>query len=422
MKYEGFVAVAPPADRVAQRLQAALLWVLAFFLFSLPLVEAPKNIAAVAYLLVWAAHAVRTRSVGGRWNRYDTVFAVMLASAAASSLAGYAGDIAGVMRVFLVGWAISRSPLEVRASRVLPLAACIGLVLAILIGAVPFLTGANSFLELPSVGHANQSALYIAIMAPAIFGWWLQGAGGVRSGGMQAWLGFGATLCCAALLAGGSRAAAGAAALAGLAIAVAIVLAGGQGRRAVRFLGRAAAVLAGLAVLVAALGAWAPNLSDKKLTADGLLKMESTGTRIRHWHLAMEGWRQHPWLGGGPDSFGQLKVDDVCRWRAQRGEGCDRDLYLQQVHAHSVYAATLAERGVVGVLALALLLSVWTASLLRSRKDAAASWLWPASAASLFLVLVGGTFNTTLRVEHGSLALVWFGLWIAAHARVRSAK
>jgi hypothetical protein len=418
MKYEGFAAVAPPADRIALRLEGTLLWLLAFFLFGLPLVEAPKNIAAGAYLLVWAAHAIRTRSVGGPWNRYDTVFAAVLASAIASSLAGYAGDIAGVVRVFLVGWAIPRSPLQSRASRVLPLAACAGVVLAILIGAVPFLTGAHSFLELPSVGHANQSALYIAIMTAAIFGWWLQGAHGGRSGAMQVWLGFGATLCCAALLAGGSRAAAAAAALAAAAVATGVLLAG-ERARAMRLLGRAAAIVAALAVLVAALGVLAPHLSDKKLTVDGLLKMESTGTRIRHWNLAVEGWRQHPWLGSGPDSFGQLKIDDVCRWRAQRGEECNRDRYLQQVHAHSVYAATLSERGLVGVLALGMLLSVWAASVWRSRSGAASSWLWPASAASLFIVLVGGTFNTTLRVEHGSIALVWFGLWIAAHGRRR---
>jgi O-antigen ligase len=167
----------------------------------------------------------------------------------------------------------------------------------------------------------------------------------------------------------------------------------------------------------AALGAWAPDLSDRKLTAQGLLTTASTETRIKHWHLAIEGWRQRPWLGWGPDSFQQLTVEEVCQWRKARGEGCERGLYLQQKHAHSLYAATLAERGIVGAVALLLLLALWGWSLVRSAGSAAQSWLWPASAAGFLIVLVAGTFNTTLRVEHGSLAVVFFGLWIAAHGR-----
>ena len=50
MKYEGTIAVAQPQDRLAAKLETAMLYVLAFFLFTLPLVEAPKNIAAVAYI------------------------------------------------------------------------------------------------------------------------------------------------------------------------------------------------------------------------------------------------------------------------------------------------------------------------------------------------------------------------------------
>lgn len=416
MKYEGTVAVAPPQDRLAARLEQSMLWILAFFLFSLPLVEAPKNVAAGLFILAWLAYAVRTREFGGSWNRYDTVFLATLASAVASGLAGYAGDVSGVFRVFLLGWVISRAPLSPRAERVLPAAACLGVLLAIAIAAVPFLNGTKSFLELPSVGQVNQSALYIAILTACAFGWWLQAAQAGRAGRTRTAMGICATICCAALLAGGSRAAAGAAALAGVLMASAI-LGNGHSQARRKVLGRAALTVAVLAVLVAALGAWAPGLSDRKLTAQGLLRTDSTETRIKHWHLAVEGWREKPWLGWGPEAFQQIKIDDVCRWRAARGEGCDRNLYLQQVHAHSLYAGTLAERGIVGVLTLAALLGVWAWSLLGSVRSASASWLWTASAASFFIVAVAGTFNTTLRVEHGSLALVWFGLWIAACAR-----
>lgn len=403
-------------DGMADKLQRAMLWILAFFVFALPLVEAPKNVAAVAYILVWAAYALRTRDFGGAWNRYDTAFALMLASGVASGLAGFAGDVGGVFRVYLVGWVISRSTLPRDAERLLPLSACAGVVIAILMAAVPMLTGEKTFLELRSVGQVNQSAMYIGIMAAAAFGWWLQCVQSGESPRMRTMLGVSATVCCAALLAAASRAATGGAAVAAVIIAAAVV-GGGQNRIGRKVLVRAGATVAVLAVLVFAIGAMAPNLSDRKLTASGLFKAASTETRIKHWHLAIEGWRQRPWLGWGPESFQKLSVDEVCQWRNAHGEDCDRDLYMPQKHAHSLYAATLAERGLVGMAALLFLLAQWGWSLAASARTAARSWLWPASAAGLMIVMISGTFNTTLRVEHGSLAVALFGLWIAAHAR-----
>jgi hypothetical protein len=77
---------------------------------------------------------------------------------------------------------------------------------------------------------------------------------------------------------------------------------------------------------------------------------------------------------------------------------------------------------VVGVLSLLVLVVAWGASLLRSTATAGVSWLWPASAAGFMVAFIGGTFNTTLRVEHGSIAVLFFGLWIAAHGRAWAAE
>src|SRR5262249_20213339 len=118
---EGTIAVQSPPQQGAARLEAAMLWVLAFFLFSLPLVEAPKNISGVLYLLLWLAYGVRTRDFGGPWNRYDTVFAIFLASALASGLSGFPRDVPSVFRMVLVAWAISRSPASAREPRLLML-------------------------------------------------------------------------------------------------------------------------------------------------------------------------------------------------------------------------------------------------------------------------------------------------------------
>lgn len=405
--------VHPRAAGPSFALSRGLLAILALFLFTLPLVEAPKNVALGLYIAVWAVRAVATRDVGGRWDLFDTAFLAVLASAVLSGLAGYAGDIADVVRVMGFGWLVKRSALTPKEVPVLAGFACLGLAIAITIGAVPFFSGARLYLELPSVGQVNQSALYIAILTAAAFGWWMQGARAYKRGWHRRLPGVFAILFAAAVLVGASRAAILAAGCAAAAITLG-VLGGGIFAYGKRILRQAAIAVAVLLALVAGLTAVAPELSDRKLVPERLLTTYSTASRLQHWRIAVEGWRQRPWIGWGPDSFQRLKIDDVCKWRADRGESCDRSIYTTTKHAHSLYVATLAERGLVGLAALLLLLGAWSYALLRDLRAAPRSRLWVASAAGFLVVVVGGVFNTTLRVEHGSLAVVWLGLWLAA--------
>lgn len=420
MKYESVAAMAADEPQVAMatRLEQVMIVLLAVFVLTLPLVEAPKNIVAGVYLVVWCARAALTRDLGGRWSMVDTAFALMLGSAIVSGLAGYAGDVSGVVRVYLLSWCVSRSGLAERSARPLRVAACVGLLVAIPFGLVPFLLGHKQFLELPSVGQVNQSALYIAILTAAAFGWWLQGGQSGIRGRTRITMGLCATVFCGALLVGASRAAIVACAAAVVVVVYAVRRASHQvaGHHASRphVMRKALLIIAALALLVAGLVAWKPELSDRKLTLDRVASTFSTWHRMQHWRIAYEGWRERPVLGWGPDSFQQIKVDDICAWKTRRGETCERELYTSTKHAHSLYMATLVERGLLGVLALAVFLGVWGWTLARSATSAAHSLLWVGSAAGLVVVVVGGVFNTTLRVEHGSLALLWFGLWVAA--------
>jgi O-antigen ligase len=417
MKYDGAAAVAAPSSaRLEDKLGRALLVLLALFLFVLPIFEAPKNVAAVLFLVVWCARAAVTRDLGGPWNRYDTAFLLVLASATASGLAGYAGDVKGVYSVVLLSWLVSRSPLGQREFRPLALAACLGLLLAIPDAAWNLLRGNKMFFELHSVGQVNQSALYMAVLAPAATGWWFQLARSGERGFARTGFAVSAAVFWGALLISASRAAILGAGVGVLGILGCIAWQTRHGDIR-KLLVRAGVTLAVLVALVASLVAWSPGMSDHKLDPDRIVSTYSVASRMEHWRIAYESWKERPWLGWGPDSFKFFTVDDVCQWRAHRGEGCDRELYARTTHPHNLYLATLSERGVVGACALLLLFGLWAWSLLRNVRTSATAPYWVASASGLAVVVVGGMFNTTMRVEHGVIALGYFALWIAAHAR-----
>lgn len=411
------LSVAAPAGhtRLERKLNQALLVLLGVFLFTLPLVEAPKNIAVGLYLAVWCVRAAVTSDFGGRWDRFDTAFACMLASAMVSAYSGYVTDLSGVGRLLVMAWVVKRTRFTERDARLLLGVACAGLLAGLALGVARLLTTPRSFLELPSVGHANQSALYITILALAGFGWWRQGRRAWPRGWTTRALLASGALFGFALVASASRAAI-IAALAGVVLMLLLVRNRTRPLRTTRVVLGCAFVAGLVGASLYGLGKLAPDLAAGKFSED-LVTPVSVNKRVMHWRLAIEGWRERPLIGFGPDSFQQITVERACEWVAARGEKCNPSDYEESSHAHSLYFATLAERGLLGVLALGILLAAWGHALLRTSRTAVSAPLWVLSAAGFIVVMVGGVFNTTLRVEHGSLALLGLALWLAAGGR-----
>ncbi len=410
--HEGMTGAAPAARGSIERgLQQAQLVLLGLFLFSLPLLEAPKNIAVALYLAVWCLRAGLTGQLGGRWDRFDTAFAAVFASAAASALLGYRDDLSGVFRVVAMAWAVKRSDLPVRHARMLVGITCASTAIGLAVGLKWLVDGERPFLELPSVGHTNQSALYLTILVIAVFGWWRQGPVMWPSAwGRRALLASG-LLFMLALLVSTSRAAM-AAAIAGMVLLALAVRASGRPLRLGRLLGVTVLGIGLLGGLLWGIARFAPEFGEGK--AEHLVTVASGAHRMKHWNLAIEGWRAHPWFGLGPEAFQQLTVEGACAAVTARGEACDPGNYAPATHAHSLYFATLVERGLVGLAALAFLLACWGRSLVRGLPVATTSPWWVLGAASFIVVVIGGLFNTTLRVEHGSLALLGLGLWLGS--------
>jgi O-antigen ligase len=135
------------------------------------------------------------------------------------------------------------------------------------------------------------------------------------------------------------------------------------------------------------------------------------------WRAALVAWQRYPVFGLGPSNFGRADMEHLRRWREEAGKPFDARLYAHFPHAHSLFLNTLAERGLIGALALAAVLIAWVFYLWRYRPLGSASdeeWILWSAAAGAWLVTVGaGLVNTTLHDEHALLAMLFLGLWLS---------
>src|SRR5579871_4850896 len=144
--------------------------------FVLPLWEAPKNILCALYGLLWLINRVRTRDFGGRWDRWDTLIAIWLASGfiVAAGAAIHYSEWRGAMDLVRYGavlWAVKRARYGEPELRWVFLALVASGVVGLAMGYWDVLvTHKRIWLELQSVGQVNHSSVYLAILLGATAG------------------------------------------------------------------------------------------------------------------------------------------------------------------------------------------------------------------------------------------------------------
>jgi O-antigen ligase len=359
----------------------------------LPLYEAPKNIFCLLYLVTWTFNRLRARDAGGPWDTWDTLIAAWIASGfAVAPFAALHGNewhgAADLLRYGSVLWMAKRTRFSERETN-----AVLGaLVASALIGLAQALArlyaGAAPTLQLNSVGHVNHTAIYLAIMLGLCASWLFAGKNRLVAGIASA-----AVLYALFVTASRGAIAAG--------LVMLLVLGAAWWRRERWPLGIAAAAVA-IALLAGILGgAEVVKKQQANMEAGVVLSY-----RDKVWALALETWRAHPWFGVGPDNFEKVaraQVDDP-----------NRSLYP---HPHNLYIGALVERGVVGAAPLAAVLVAWPLWLVRRRPRREASeqeWLlWSAAGGAWMVTALVGVVNTTLNQEHGMLAALLLGLWLA---------
>jgi O-antigen ligase len=141
------------------------------------------------------------------------------------------------------------------------------------------------------------------------------------------------------------------------------------------------------------------------------------------WKAGLEGWQQFPIFGVGINNYKEINEAVLQAWHNIAGTNFDVTLYAFVGHGHSLYMTGLAERGLVGLGTLVMVLLIWIFMLIKLRPNTqhSSSYLWSWGAAlSAWLVTTGvGLVNTTLHHEHGILTCICLGLWLN---RVKSSR
>ena len=384
---------------------------LAFCVF-LPLVEFWKNVAWLAYVLVWLVNRLRTRSIGNYWGWWDTLIMVWIGSAyLAAVYAGLDGrawaKTGDVATHVLLLWLVMRGGYSEKEIRWVLGALVASTVAGLAFGYWGLWNGdaKSGTLQLNSVGHVNHTAIYIAIMlgvcATWLFARWRAWTMGRRAAALSV-----SAFVLASLIVTASRGAIGV----GL-VMVPLLAAAWWPRWRAPFI----ASLATIALVAAAMVGFNAEVVRKQeinAAAQNVLSF-----RDGVWRMGLAAWERFPWFGVGKDNYNLITYDLVRTWRSEAGKDYEASRYVQFPHAHNLLVNTLVERGVVGFTGLAALLLAWLVALVRDRprpQDADLSWIAWGGAASAWFVTVGvGMVNTTLHHEHGLLAVLLLGLWLS---------
>lgn len=389
--------------------EIGLLVALAFFL---PLVEAPKNWAWLAYAAVWLANRIRARDFGGGWDLWDTLIALWIASGyLVAAFAGLDGSewrgATDLARYASILWLVKRGGYPARELRWVLGALVASTVVGLAVGYVRLWSGIgkSGTLQLHSVGHVNHTAIYLAIMlglcASWIFARWKEWRASRR-----ATAGAIAVLVLASLMVTASRGAIG------VGLAMLLVLGAAWWPRWRAPLAASVAAVAVVAAGALALGAEVIRRHESYVAMQNVLSL-----RDGVWRMSLAAWERHPWFGVGMDNYSRITEDLVKAWRTEAGKDFDPARYVRFPHAHSLYFNTLAERGLAGAAALGAVLGAWLWWLVRRRpaaRDPDLDWLlWGAAASAFFVTAGAGIVNTTLHHEHGILAALLLGLWLS---------
>ncbi len=147
----------------------AELFLLVAFFFVLPMYEGPKNLLLVVYIITWCVQSWRAKDFGGKLRSWEWFLVLFLAAgfiSAHTNPFGWDKPVGGALtfaKLIIPALLISRTSIPTPKVNLLGSSIILGTLIAILESWYVWHRDGGEYPELNSVGHVNQTALYIAI-------------------------------------------------------------------------------------------------------------------------------------------------------------------------------------------------------------------------------------------------------------------
>lgn len=373
-------------------------------LLVLPSLEAPKNIFLWLYLTLATSNRLTVLVKIKQWKLWDSIFSLLLVSILLAGtgahlpqlerFSGLADPISGV----LLAWTIARSNYQAETAKFLIGVAILSVLPPLSYGLWQlYISHQKTTLELHSVGHVNHSAIYLSIL----FGVSLSYLASFWK--TKKWWHIPITsILLIAIVISDSRGAVGISFFTGAALFILLF------KRPLKFIGLGT-IFATATLLVVF------NASVVKKQIDNQQANNVLSFRDRVWNVSIEAAKINPVFGVGLNQWGKVTPDVIKEQLVSKKIPYDENNFFYPGHGHSIYFNTLAERGILGILGIALLMLVWLYSLVRSYNSSNKNYLLWGSSFSVWLVTFGlGAVNTTLHHEHGLLSYLILGLFLSS--------
>ena len=382
---------------------------LTLFLVSLPSLEAPKNIFMFLFVISAFLIEVKDRT----YKNYEICDGIFLSLILSALLSACFGALNGyewkgfrtILFTSLMGWLLYRYKYTAKELNFFYWITILSTIPALLWGlAEVFIFNSKTSLQLNSVGHVNHSAIYLTLIYGALVSKVINidnNDSAIKKIGLYA-----LTLTLFASLAiGESRAAFGC----GILITILSIF---FSKKSIskKIMGYIYfSVLLALTVLL--------NIAIiQKIT----IKMDghdNLSARDKLWSISIEGSKINPILGLGNGNWKLMpeeKIKQITESQNKNYSPEDFKFAIQHGHPHNLYLATLADRGVFGLLILANLIVYWLFKLIKTylmtKRSQGYSLFWLSSLSAWISVFGIGLVNTTFHHETALLAFVFLSL------------
>jgi O-antigen ligase len=396
------------------RLSKSCLVFLILFLFFLPLIEAPKNFALLAFFISTVVLFIKNKQNLFKWGFVDTIFLiwlVLLAIIGVNTEVNYnlsgTGSLHIVAMIFL-GWGVSR----INFNKIQTIYLLISIIFATILGVIySYMSGCyygNQCIELNSVGHINHTAIYLLLTYTILLSFIISSINKLTISKKILLITL-LSLLALVIVDTNSRAAVG------MMIFITILffifsLFWYRNNHIYRYLLVFVILISSITYYVN------PPIINKFINGTGLLEEGTPRDKIRN--LSLYSFIDKPLFGVGFKNFSTIKVDDIKDSVLKYNDHFDKNDYTNDHgHAHNLYYNYLVSGGFVVFIVMIIFWSylVYIIYQLIKLKNSHSSWL-ALSALGIVIVNLGiGFVNTTFHHEHGMLSMVFLALLISKY-------